>query len=61
MSMNRELFHKLLVGFMHWILQSPFTVAISNATYSCNTQLVYMGFIDGSVGVFDAKSLWPRC
>jgi hypothetical protein len=22
---------------------------------------VYAGFVDGSVAVFDAESLWPRC
>jgi hypothetical protein len=48
-------------GFMQWVPQSPFTAAISNATYSCDSQLVYTGFVDGSVGVFDAESLRPRC
>jgi hypothetical protein len=46
---------------MQWVPQSPFTAAISNATYSCDSQLVYTGFVDGSVGVFDADSLRPRC
>ncbi|KAG0559967.1 hypothetical protein M758_10G138100 [Ceratodon purpureus] len=44
-----------------WVPQSPFTAAISNATYSCDSQLVYTGFVDGSVGVFDAETLRPRC
>jgi len=44
-----------------WVPHAPFTAAISNATYSCDSQLVYTGFVDGSVGVFDADSLRPRC
>lgn len=44
-----------------WVPQPPFTAAISNATYSCDSQLVYTGFVDGSVGVFDAETLRPRC
>lgn len=59
--MNRALSHKLSFGFMQWVPQPPFTAAISNATYSCDSALVYTGFVDGSVGVFDAESLRPRC
>ncbi|XP_024384334.1 protein TOPLESS-RELATED PROTEIN 2 isoform X3 [Physcomitrium patens] len=44
-----------------WVPQNPFPAAISNATYSCDSQLIYAGFVDGSVGVFDAESLRPRC
>lgn len=58
---DRALFHKLLVGFLQWVPHAPFTAAISNATYSCDSMLVYTGFVDGSVGVFDAESLRPRC
>jgi hypothetical protein len=46
---------------MQWMPQSPFSAPLSNATYSCDSQLVYAGFVDGSVGVFDAESLRPRC
>ncbi|KAG0615814.1 hypothetical protein M758_5G068900 [Ceratodon purpureus] len=52
----RELDH-----LCQWDLQSPFTAAISDATYSCDSQLVYAGFADGSVGIFDAESFWLRC
>eukprot|EP00897_Mesotaenium_endlicherianum_P001295 jgi/Mesen1/1193/ME000128S00169 len=34
---------------------------ISAATYSCDSQLVFAGFLDGSVCVFDADTLRPRC
>ncbi|KAH8952549.1 hypothetical protein BDL97_09G090800 [Sphagnum fallax] len=45
----------------HWVPRESFSASISNATYSCDSQLVYAGFVDGSVGVFDAESLRPRC
>jgi len=34
---------------------------ISSATYSCDSLLVYASFCDGSVCVFDAEDLKPRC
>ncbi|KAG6546023.1 hypothetical protein Mapa_012428 [Marchantia paleacea] len=48
------------LGFQ-WVPRDSFTASISNATYSCDSQLVYAGFVDGSIGVFDAESLRPRC
>ncbi|CAM6037067.1 unnamed protein product [Sphagnum compactum] len=45
----------------YWVPRDSFSASISNATYSCDSQLVYAGFVDGSVGVFDAESLRPRC
>ena len=62
-SGTRHLANKIVVGFVQWDnsqFESPFTAAISDATYSCDSQLVYVGFADGSVGIFDAKSLRPR-
>eukprot|EP00250_Pteridium_aquilinum_P001788 c12001_g1_i1 orf=142-3522(+) len=41
----------------HDSLPSP----ISYATYSCDSQLVFSCFLDGSVGVFEAETLRPRC
>ncbi|KAG0604323.1 hypothetical protein M758_10G162600 [Ceratodon purpureus] len=38
-----------------WVPQSPFTAAITDATYSCDGQHVYVGFADGSVGYLDAE------
>jgi WD40 repeat protein len=43
-----------------WVPQESST-SISSATYSCNSQLVYAAFTDGSIGVFDADSLRLRC
>ncbi|CAJ2653964.1 unnamed protein product [Trifolium pratense] len=43
-----------------WVPQES-TTSISSATYSCNSQLVYAAFTDGSIGVFDADSLRLRC
>jgi hypothetical protein len=45
----------------HWVPRDSLSASISNATYSCDSQLVYAGFVDGSVGIFDAESLRPRC
>ncbi|KAJ7549925.1 hypothetical protein O6H91_07G075100 [Diphasiastrum complanatum] len=44
-----------------WVPRDPFTSTLSAATYSCDSQLVYAGFSDGSVGVMDGESLLPRC
>ncbi|CAI0390933.1 unnamed protein product [Linum tenue] len=38
-------------------IQAP----LSYATYSCNSQLIYATFCDGSIGVFDADTLRLRC
>ncbi|KAI7988920.1 Topless-related protein 2 [Camellia lanceoleosa] len=34
---------------------------ISHATFSCNSQLVYAAFLDGTVCIFCASNLRPRC
>ncbi|KAL4179676.1 hypothetical protein AMTRI_Chr13g88480 [Amborella trichopoda] len=34
---------------------------ITHATYSCDSQLIYTSFVDGSVGVFSAATLRLRC
>ncbi|KAH7427885.1 hypothetical protein KP509_10G065300 [Ceratopteris richardii] len=44
-----------------WVPRDSLSAAISNATYSCDSQLVYASFCDGSVGVFEGESLRPRC
>lgn len=44
-----------------WAPRDSLPALISNATYSCDSQLVYASFCDGAVGVFDAESLQPRC
>eukprot|EP00246_Nothoceros_aenigmaticus_P004019 TRINITY_DN1530_c0_g2_i1.p1 TRINITY_DN1530_c0_g2~~TRINITY_DN1530_c0_g2_i1.p1 ORF type:complete len:664 (+),score=128.44 TRINITY_DN1530_c0_g2_i1:208-1992(+) len=45
----------------YWTPRDSFSSSITNATYSCDSLLVYAGFLDGSVGVFEAESLRPRC
>eukprot|EP00850_Spirogloea_muscicola_P001880 SM000007S20840 [mRNA] locus=s7:486412:491929:+ [translate_table: standard] len=34
---------------------------VSAAVYSCDSQLVFAGFVDGSACVFEAETLRPRC
>nr|XP_010938347.1 protein TPR1 isoform X2 [Elaeis guineensis] len=44
-----------------WLPQESLSAPISYASYSCNSQLVYASFWDGSIGVFDADYLRLRC
>ncbi|ONK79879.1 uncharacterized protein A4U43_C01F11310 [Asparagus officinalis] len=44
-----------------WSPRDSLSAPISSAVYSCNGMLVYAGFCDGAVGVFDADSLRLRC
>ncbi|CAN6460946.1 unnamed protein product [Victoria cruziana] len=44
-----------------WTPRDSLTAPISSAIYSCDGLLVYTGFCDGAVGVFDAESLRLRC
>lgn len=53
-----------LVNFfstLQWVPQDVLSSPISSAAYSCNSQLIYATFTDGSIGVFDADSLRLRC
>ena len=34
---------------------------ISQATFSCDSQMVYAGFVDGTIFVFDASKLELKC
>ena len=47
---------EILVGFVQGTCQSAFAAEISDATYSCDSQLV-----DGSVNVLDGDRLAPGC
>ncbi|KAG0559633.1 hypothetical protein KC19_10G120100 [Ceratodon purpureus] len=40
---------------IEWVPQSPFTAAITDATYSCDGLDVYVSFADGSVAYLDAQ------
>ncbi|KAJ0964384.1 hypothetical protein J5N97_029506 [Dioscorea zingiberensis] len=44
-----------------WYPRDALSSPISSAIYSCDGQLVYAGFCDGAVGIFDAESLRLRC
>ncbi|XP_061989928.1 topless-related protein 2 [Rosa rugosa] len=44
-----------------WMPQDVLPAPITCAAYSPNSQLVYAGFTDGNIGVFDADSLKLRC
>eukprot|EP00252_Welwitschia_mirabilis_P005636 TRINITY_DN1613_c0_g1_i6.p1 TRINITY_DN1613_c0_g1~~TRINITY_DN1613_c0_g1_i6.p1 ORF type:complete len:126 (-),score=10.19 TRINITY_DN1613_c0_g1_i6:438-815(-) len=46
---------------MQWVPHDCLSAPISNAVYSCDSLLVYASFCDGSIAVFDAESLRPRC
>ncbi|XP_058085510.1 protein TOPLESS-RELATED PROTEIN 2-like isoform X2 [Magnolia sinica] len=44
-----------------WSPRDALSAPITSAIYSCDGLLVYTGFCDGAVGVFDADSLRLRC
>lgn len=44
-----------------WSPKDSLPAPISSAIYSCDGLLIYAGFCDGAVGVFDADSLRLRC
>ncbi|KAH7854183.1 hypothetical protein Vadar_011126 [Vaccinium darrowii] len=44
-----------------WVPQDVLPAPISCATYSCDSQLVYVSFCDGNIGVFDADNLTVLC
>ncbi|KAJ4707838.1 Protein TOPLESS [Melia azedarach] len=37
------------------------SVPVSQATFSCNSEMVYASFVDGSVSIFDASNLEFQC
>ncbi|XP_065020995.1 protein TOPLESS-RELATED PROTEIN 2-like isoform X3 [Musa acuminata AAA Group] len=44
-----------------WSPRDALPAPISTAVYSCDGLLVYAGFVDGAVGVFESDSLRLRC
>eukprot|EP01018_Ginkgo_biloba_P030318 Gb_23086 [translate_table: standard] len=44
-----------------WVPCESLSSPISNATYSCDSQLIFASFCDGSIGVFYAETLRLRC
>ncbi|XP_011036611.1 PREDICTED: topless-related protein 1-like [Populus euphratica] len=43
-----------------WII-GEFSAPISHATFSCDSQLVYASFVDGTLRIFGASNLQVRC
>ncbi|KAL5853179.1 hypothetical protein ACOSQ3_008297 [Xanthoceras sorbifolium] len=50
---------KELQCLLQWVPVGP--VSISQATFSCDSQMVYAGFGDGTISVFDASNLELKC
>lgn len=50
-----------MVLVLQWMPQDAPSASISYAVYSCNSRLVFVGFCDGNIGVFDANTLSLRC
>lgn len=46
---------------MQWSPKESLAAPISSAIYSCDGMLVFAGFCDGAVGVFDSDGLRLRC
>ncbi|CDP19688.1 unnamed protein product [Coffea canephora] len=44
-----------------WYPRDALSASISSAIYSCDGLLVYTGFLDDAIGIFDADSLRLRC
>ncbi|CDP11738.1 unnamed protein product [Coffea canephora] len=44
-----------------WYPRDALSASISSAIYSCDGLLVYTGFLDGAIGIFDADSLRLCC
>lgn len=50
----------ILLLFDQWVPREA-SGLITHATYSCNSQSIYVSFEDGSVGVLTASTLRLRC
>ena len=46
---------------MQWSPKETLSSAISSAVYSSDGLMVYAGFRDGAIGIFEAESLSLRC
>lgn len=49
-----------LTHVKQWVPEK-FSAPIADATFSCDNQMVYASFVDGSVAVFDALNLQMHC
>lgn len=48
-------------GLWQWVCRDSSTPAITDATYSCDSQSIFACFDDGSVFIFTAAGLKLRC
>jgi hypothetical protein len=46
---------------MQWFPRDALSTPISSAVYSLGCLLVYAGFRDGAIGIFEAESLTLKC
>lgn len=51
----------LSVNWLQWYPRDSLSAPISSAIYSCDGLLIFTGFCDGAIGIFDADSLRLRC
>ncbi|CAL5441153.1 unnamed protein product [Camellia sinensis] len=52
---------KTEMTFLQWHPRGFLSASISSATYSCDGLLIFAGFRDGAIGVFDAGNFRLRC
>ncbi|KAL4565122.1 hypothetical protein LXL04_029207 [Taraxacum kok-saghyz] len=55
------IYNKQLECLRLWSPRESLSAAVSSATYSCNGLLIFTGFLDGVVGVFNADTLELQC
>lgn len=46
---------------LQWSPRDSLSAAISSAIYSCDGLLIFVGFCDGAIGIFDVDGLRLRC
>lgn len=56
-----KIWNLLKFGLWQWAPRESNAAAITDATYSCDSQSIYASFEDGSVCVFTAAGLKLRC
>nr|GMD78212.1 protein TPR2-like isoform X2 [Ipomoea batatas] len=55
-------FNSIMINLTFFGIQgTPLSAPISSAIYSCDGMLVFAGFSDGAIGIFDADSFRLRC
>lgn len=46
---------------MQWFPSDPLPAPVSSAVYSSDGLLIYAGFCDGAIGIFQVESLMLQC